>query len=141
MEAVIAGVVSPLILAGLVAIGRWVRTILRQLEQVHALAVDVNSAVNHRPKGDPKLYDMVKKAGERAVANGEASERLEAQFADHAKNDEYNFADLRQKIGAISHAVNGRPAGSPTISDDATVSRLRDEAADAAATGTAGDQT
>ena len=64
MTQYLIGVSVPLTLMALLAIGRWVRTILQQLEQVHALAVDVNSAVNHRPSGDPKLYDMVKDPNE-----------------------------------------------------------------------------
>ena len=98
MPPYLIGVAVPLTLMGLVAIGRWVRKILAQLEEVHALAVSVDSAVNHRPKGDPKLYDMVADAAARAKENGEAAARLEEQFRDHSANDEYNFADLRQRL-------------------------------------------
>lgn len=107
MTQYLIGVSVPLTLMALVAIGRWVRKILRQLDQVHALAVDVNSAVNHRPSGDPKLYDMVKDAGAQAKENGEASARLEQQFAEHVRSDEVNFADLRSRLAVMPQT--GRP--------------------------------
>lgn len=91
MAQYLIGVSVPLTLMAVLAIGRWVRRILNQLQQVHALAVGVDKAVNRRPFGDPTIYEMVKE-------NGEASARLEEQFRDHAANDEYNFADLRQRL-------------------------------------------
>lgn len=96
----LVGVAVPLTVALVLAIARWVRRTMKQLDEVHALAVSVDSAVNHRPVSDPKLYDLVRGAAEQAVANGEATSRLESQFRDHAANDEYNFADLRQRLDA-----------------------------------------
>ena len=107
MTQYLVGVAVPLTLMGLVVLGRWVRKILQQLEQVHALAVDVNSAVNHRPSGDPKLYDMVKDASIQAKENCEASARLEQQLAEHSRSDEINFADLRSRLAVMPQT--GRP--------------------------------
>ena len=94
----LVGVAIPLTLMGLIAIGRWVRRILHHLAQVHLLAVSVDSAVNHRPESDPKIYDLVKAASEQAIANGEATERVVDQLAEHSRNDEVNFADLRERL-------------------------------------------
>lgn len=90
----LVGVAVPLTVALVVAAARWMRRTMNKLDEVHSLAVQVNGAVNHRPPGDPKLYDMVKE-------NGETSARLEGQFRDHAANDEYNFADLRARLAAM----------------------------------------
>lgn len=98
MQQYLIGVSVPVTLMALVAIGRWVRRILAQLEQVHAIATSVDAAVNHRPASDPKIYDLVKDAHEQAQRNGEAAERLEDQFAEHTRSDEINFADLRDRL-------------------------------------------
>lgn len=103
----LVGVAVPVTLMALVAIGRWVRTTMRQLEDVHALATSVDAAVNHRPESDPKIYDLVKDANEQASRNGEASARLEEQFAEHSRSDEVNFADLRSRLAVMPQT--GRP--------------------------------
>lgn len=97
----LVGVAVPVTVLLIVAIARWVRRTMVMLGEVHGLAVSVDSAVNHRPAGDPKLYDMVKAAGEQASKNGEAAERLEGQFVDHSRSDEINFADLRSRLAAM----------------------------------------
>lgn len=106
VEQVLVQVVVFLVIALLVVIGRWIRKIHKQLDAVHDLAISVDSAVNHRPSGDPKLYDMVKAAGEQAMANGEASEELKVQFAEHSRNDEVNFADIRARLAHMPQTGN-----------------------------------
>lgn len=97
----LVGVAVPLTVALILAIARWVRRTMSMLDEVHVLAVSVDSAVNHRPPGDPKIYDMVKEAAVQATKNGEMAERLESQFADHTRSDEINFADLRSRLAAM----------------------------------------
>lgn len=97
----LVGVAVPLTVALVIAIARWVRRTMSMLDEVHGLAVSVDSAVNHRPSTDPKIYDLVKEAAVQATKNGETAERLESQFADHTRSDEINFADLRSRLAAM----------------------------------------
>lgn len=97
----LVGVAIPLTLMALVAIGRWVRRILHQLEQVHHIAASVDSAVNHRPPDEPSIYDLVKTANEQAVANGEGVAALSDSFHQHMRDDEINFADIRARLAQM----------------------------------------
>ncbi len=133
MEAIIAGVASPLILIALGAIGRWLHKIWREIQQLLKVADQLNHAVNNRPAGEPTIYELAAEGKVAATEAKEAAASLANDFAEHMKNDEWSFADLRDRVGAVDNAVNGRAPGEPTMSQDAAVSRLRDEAADAAA--------
>lgn len=97
----LVGVAVPLTVALILAIARWVRRTMSMLDEVHGLAVSVDSAVNHRPSTDPKIYDLVKDAHAQALRNGDTAERLEGQFVEHMRSDEINFADLRARLAAM----------------------------------------
>jgi len=104
LQQIMVNVAVFLIIAALVVVGRWIRRILHQLDEVHTIAGDVNRAVNNHPEGDPKLYDMVKDAAQQAILNGETADRLEVQFADHSRSDEINFADIRSRLAHLPQA-------------------------------------
>lgn len=83
-------VAGPLLVVMLVMVGRWVL-------HVRDTVREIGTAINHRPAGEPNIYDLVKEGN--VVA-----ETTAARLAVHTADDEYNFADLRDRLAAIKEA-------------------------------------
>lgn len=81
----VVGVLTPLTVIGIVALGRWIRQTMKLLEQVHRMAADtdrtvhaVDTAVNGRPKNEPTIYAL-------ASETAELGRKAAAEAADAAR--------------------------------------------------------
>lgn len=73
-------VAGPILVLLLVMVARWT---LHVRDSVRT----IDKAINHRPAGEPNIYDLVKQGNDALTA--------------HTKEDEFNFGDMRARLKEI----------------------------------------